>query len=69
LGLIFEKINGYKDGSFFTPGFITMYMCHETIRRAVIQKFNEAKDWKCETISDVYNNIADIKEANIIINA
>lgn len=23
LGLIFEKINGYKDGSFFTPGFIT----------------------------------------------
>ena len=27
LGLIFEKLNGYKDGSFFTPGFITMYMC------------------------------------------
>ncbi|MFC2188146.1 Eco57I restriction-modification methylase domain-containing protein [Fulvivirgaceae bacterium LMO-SS25] len=42
LGLIFEKINGYKDGSFFTPGFITMYMCRETIRKAVIQKFNQA---------------------------
>ena len=42
LGLIFEKINGYKDGSFFTPGFITMYMCRETLRRAVIQKFKEA---------------------------
>ncbi|MGY6743541.1 MAG: type IIG restriction enzyme/methyltransferase [Cecembia sp.] len=42
LGLIFEKINGYKDGSFFTPGFITMYMCRETIRRAVVQKFREA---------------------------
>ena len=40
LGLIFEKINGYKDGSFFTPGVITMYMCRETIRRAVVQKFN-----------------------------
>ena len=39
LGLIFEKINGYKDGSFFTPSFITMYMCKETIRRAVIEKF------------------------------
>ena len=38
LGLIFEKINGYKDGSFFTPGFITMYMCRETIRRAVVDK-------------------------------
>jgi len=43
LGLIFEKINGYKDGSFFTPGFITMYMCRETIRKAVVQKFNEAR--------------------------
>ena len=69
LGLIFEKINGYKDGSFFTPGFITMYMCHETIRRAVVQKFNEVKGWKCETISDVYNKIEDIKEANRIINS
>ncbi len=46
LGLIFEKINGYKDGSFFTPGFITMYMCRETIRRAVVQKFNEALSGK-----------------------
>jgi hypothetical protein len=40
LGLIFEKINGYKDGSFFTPSFITMYMCKETIRRAVVEKFS-----------------------------
>jgi adenine-specific DNA-methyltransferase len=47
LGLIFEKINGYKDGSFFTPGFITMYMCRETIRKAVVQKFNETKKWNC----------------------
>ena len=69
LGLIFEKINGYKDGSFFTPGFITMYMCHETIRRAVVQKFNEVKGWQCETISDVYNKIENIKEADKIINS
>jgi adenine-specific DNA-methyltransferase len=69
LGLIFEKINGYKDGSFFTPGFITMYMCRETIRRAVVQKFNDAKGWNCETISDVFNRITDEKEANRIINS
>jgi hypothetical protein len=68
LGLIFEKINGYKDGSFFTPGFITMYMCRETIRKAVVQKFNEAKNWKCESLTDVYNNIEDQEEANGIIN-
>src|SRR4030042_752026 len=69
LGLIFEKINGYKDGSFFTPGFITMYMCHETITRAVVQKFNDAKGWNCETINNVYNKITDIAEATRIINS
>ena len=69
LGLIFEKINGYKDGSFFTPSFITMYMCRETIGRAVVQKFNHAKGWNCQTIGDVYNKIDDIAEANAIFNA
>jgi len=69
LGLIFEKINGYKDGSFFTPGFITMYMCHETIRRAVVQKFNDAKGWDCADIDQVYDRIEDRNEANIIINS
>jgi hypothetical protein len=69
LGLIFEKINGYKDGSIFTPGFITMYMCRETIRRAVIQKFNDVKGWNCKTISDLYNKIEDRVEANAIINS
>ena len=69
LGLIFEKINGYKDGSFFTPGFITMYMCRETIRKAVIQKFNEEKHWNCETITQLYNRIDDIDEANDIVNS
>ncbi|MFM6003815.1 MAG: type II restriction endonuclease, partial [Sphaerospermopsis kisseleviana] len=69
LGLIFEKINGYKDGSFFTPGFITMYMCRETIRKAVVQKFNEVKGWNCETINDLYDKIEDKKAANDIINS
>jgi adenine-specific DNA-methyltransferase len=69
LGLIFEKINGYKDGSFFTPGFITMYMCRETIRKAVVQKFNEAKDWQCDGIDDLYDKIEDRNEANEIVNS
>ncbi|WP_241739221.1 DUF7149 domain-containing protein [Pontibacter beigongshangensis] len=46
LGLIFEKINGYRDGSFYTPGFITMYMSREAIRRAVVQRFNEHYNWE-----------------------
>ncbi len=68
LGLIFEKINGYKDGSFFTPGFITMYMCRETIRRAVVQKFNDLKGWSCTNLDEVYDKCGDRKEANDIVN-
>ena len=69
LGLIFEKINGYKDGSYFTPGFITMYMCRETIRRAVVQKFNEANGWNCAEFEQLYDKIEDKKEANQLINS
>jgi len=69
LGLIFEKINGYKDGSFFTPGFITMYMCRETIRKAVVQKFNDTKQWNCSSIDELYDRIEDRKEANSIVNS
>jgi hypothetical protein len=69
LGLIFEKINGYRDGSFFTPGFVTMYMCRETIRRAVYQQFREAKGWEVDDIAALHNLIKDKKEANAIINS
>jgi len=41
LGKVFEKINGYKDGSVFTPSFITMYMCRKSIRLSVVQKFKD----------------------------
>ncbi len=57
LGLIFEKLNGYKDGSFFTPGFITMYICRETIRKTLVQKFNSTLNWNCESITDIHNQI------------
>ncbi|HOI31336.1 MAG: hypothetical protein PHG67_14050 [Bacteroidales bacterium] len=69
LGLIFEKINGYKDGSFFTPGFITMYMSRQTIRKAVVQKFNETKNWNCHDLDELYDKIDDRREANEIVNS
>lgn len=71
LGLIFEKINGYKDGSFFTPGFITMYICRETIRRAVLRKFNDKYGWACRDITELYNRIdpGKLKEANETVNS
>ena len=73
LGLIFEKINGYKDGSFFTPGYITEYICHKSLRRAVLDKFNEIKDWECKDFNDLKEYIGRKSEArneaNEIVNS
>jgi hypothetical protein len=75
LGKVFEKINGYKDGSIFTPGFITMYMCRQSIRLAVIKKFQEKYRWNIEQIEDIKNYTADRKgskdilEFNAVINS
>jgi hypothetical protein len=71
LGLIFEKINGYRDGSFFTPGFITMYICRETIRKAILRKFNERYGWNCLDFTGLYNRIDPgmIREANEVVNS
>jgi adenine-specific DNA-methyltransferase len=75
LGLIFEKINGYKDGSYFTPGFITMYMCRETIRRAVVQKFKEQTNFNSDKFGDLVNFTSgsykkeELKKYNEIINS
>jgi adenine-specific DNA-methyltransferase len=69
LGLIFEKINGYKEGSYFTPGFVTMYISREVVRRAVVQQFNRIKGWNCDSVQDVYDKIDDRGEANAIINS
>lgn len=74
LGLIFEKINGYKDGSYFTPGYITQYMCQEVIGRVVLDKFNEKYNWECNNLEDLvdkidYNDNLLRKEANEIIDS
>ena len=58
LGYIFEKINGYQDGSFYTPEMITQHMCDSTIERAVIERFKEHEHFaRCKTITDIYNSI------------
>ncbi len=73
LGLIFEKINGYRDGSFFTPGFITMYICRETIRQAVLRKFNDTYGWSCADLTELHNEIyrqrLPLKETNALVNS
>lgn len=66
LGLIFEKINGYRDGSFFTPGFITMYMCRETVRRAVVERFNATHGFQCADIGDLTNHLSGRNKSDIL---
>lgn len=76
LGLIFEKINGYKEGAVFTPGYITTYMSHQVIEKAVLQKFASAyPDWSVTDLSDLKNYLsdhrsrADIIKFNTLINS
>lgn len=53
LGLVFEKLNGYKEGSFYTPSFITSYMCKESITPIVRDKFNAIYQWDCKDLESL----------------
>ncbi|GAA9656996.1 type II restriction endonuclease [Helicobacter pylori] len=55
LGLVFEKLNGYKEGSFYTPSFITSYMCSESITPIVLDKFNQTYNKECENLEELGN--------------
>ncbi|PDW62529.1 restriction endonuclease [Helicobacter pylori] len=57
LGLVFEKLNGYKEGSFYTPSFITSYMCKESITPIVLDKFNAIYQWDCKDIKALRGKI------------
>ncbi|OPG47095.1 DUF7149 domain-containing protein [Helicobacter pylori] len=57
LGLVFEKLNGYKEGSFYTPSFITSYMCKESITPIVLDKFNAIYQWDCENLKALREKI------------
>ncbi|WP_120935838.1 class I SAM-dependent DNA methyltransferase [Helicobacter pylori] len=57
LGLVFEKLNGYKEGSFYTPSFITSYMCKESIESIVLDKFNAIYQWDCKDLEALKGKI------------
>lgn len=61
LGLIFEKINGYKDGSFYTPGFVTSFMVQKSIDRSIIDKFR-AEGFNVNSIDDIAEVTPENKE-------
>lgn len=62
LGLVFEKLNGYKEGSFYTPSFITSYMCKESITTIVLDKFNQTYKIECDNLKELKNYLKSYKE-------
>lgn len=75
LGLIFEKINGYKDGSVYTPSQITEFIAKETVEKIVLKKANEQLNRKIKNIQELKFYIKDChslelyKKLNEIINS
>ena len=57
LGLVFEKLNGYKEGSFYTPSFITSYMCRASLEKVILSKFNNKFKWQCENLKALRERI------------
>lgn len=57
LGLVFEKLNGYKEGSFYTPSFITSYMCRASLEKVILSKFNDKFKWQCEDLKALKERI------------
>jgi len=74
LGLIFEKINGYKDGSFYTPSFITTFISREILKSTIIQKFSKTLNKNIknfEQLKDLieFSDKEERQKANDIINS
>ncbi len=71
LGLLFEKINGYKDGSYYTPSFITEFMANYSIELGVVRKANELfgmkPDEQFDSVTDVVNYVGRDKEKRNIL--
>ena len=57
LGAVFEKLNGYQEGSFYTPNFITSYMCKESLQKIVLDRFNTAFGWNAKDLESLRKQI------------
>ncbi|MFN7708268.1 MAG: Eco57I restriction-modification methylase domain-containing protein [Sphingobacteriia bacterium] len=62
LGLVFEKLNGYKDGSFYTPSFVTMFMAREAVQRAVVNSLNRELKWDCPDYAALRDRVECLKK-------
>lgn len=69
LGLVFEKLNGYRDGAWYTPEGVATFLAREAITGAVLGRFNHVKGWRCTTVDQLSKSISDLEEARTIFAA
>ncbi len=55
LGLLFEKLNGYKDGSYYTPSFVTEFMADKAIEHGIVHNAEIAFNESFKDLNDLKN--------------
>jgi adenine-specific DNA-methyltransferase len=59
LGCVFELLNGYKDGSVYTPRHLCEYMVEESISQLILSKINKSFHLSLKSLDEInYNEIA-----------
>ena len=69
LGLVFEKLNGYRDGAWYTPGSVAMQLARPAITHAALNRFNRANGWRCTSIDQLSESIEDRDEARAVLDS
>lgn len=69
LGLVFEKLNGYRDGAWYTPASVAMQLARPSITQAVLNRFRRMKGWRCESIDQLSEAIDDRDEARAVVDS
>ena len=59
LGSVFKRLNGYKEGSFYTPSFITSYMCAQSIDKNLLARFNEKFSFTARNLIELKKDTKD----------
>ncbi len=57
LGLVFEKLNGYRDGAWYTPGRVAMMLARAAVTGAALGRFNQIEGWRCTTLDQLSERI------------
>ncbi len=57
LGLVFEKLNGYRDGAWYTPGRVAMMLAREAVTGAALGRFTLLEGRCCATLDQLSEQI------------